>query len=146
MADAELVLRFFALRDAVVNNRRGSLRRILDRYMKEKVHIDEAEVVSLEDEYRALIGRLFEIFDHAPFRLPNGRRPSRPLYDALMIALSQNQEADIESEKDYVQERLNSALDQSNSYEILVGRGNTIDAIHDRVRLAEHILLGGNVS
>ena len=142
LADAELVLRFFALRDAVEHDRRGSLRRILDRYMDKNADIDEATLSALGDEFTGLLSRLVDVFEQKPFRLPRTGRPSRPLYDALMIALSQRPELDIEADAALVRERLAGALNDEHQYEILVGRGNTIEAIHERVRLAAGILQG----
>jgi hypothetical protein len=94
LADAELVLRFFALRDAINNNKTGSLRRILDRYMEENKDISLLELEQLETEFVSLMDRLFSLFDGQPFRLPTTSRPSRPLYDSLMIALSLNPQTD----------------------------------------------------
>lgn len=139
MADAELVLRFFALRDAIENDRRGSLRRLLDRYMKDHAKDNTQQLECLKKEFISLLSRLVAVFDGKPFRLPNGR-PSRPLYDALMIALSQDPSLDIAGQAEAIKQRLNTALQDDNSYDILVGRGNTIEAIRDRVRLATQIL------
>lgn len=142
MADAELVLRFFALRDAIEYDRRGSLRRILDRYMRDNHRLVDLPIDAMQEEYQRLLTRLYNLFDGKPFRLPGANRPSRPLYDALMIALDRNADYDAESDKDNIQSRLQAALKDNDSYDILVGRGNTIDAIHDRVALAETILTG----
>ena len=145
MADAELVLRFFAIRDAIQNNKRGSLRRILDRYMKEHASDTLSQVEILEKEYLKLLEILLRTFDSKPFRLPNASRPSRPLYDALMVALSTHREVDLVQNKQAIKVRLDHALSNSSQYDILVGRGNTIDAIHHRVELAEEILTGKDV-
>jgi hypothetical protein len=41
-----------------------------------------------------------------------------------------------------IKNRLSMALDRPTDYDILVGRGNTVEAIKERVRKAETILLG----
>lgn len=140
MVDAELVLRFFSIRDAVGNNRTGSLRRILDRFMEFNARIDQHELEQLENEFISCIERLFVVFEEKPFRLPTTGRPSRPLYDALMVALSRNADADIESNASRFREIVSESLGDSNKYEILVGRGNTIEAIKERVTLAERMI------
>lgn len=140
LADAELVLRFFALRDAINNKKTGSLRRILDRYMELNMGISQVTASDLESEFNTLLNRLYVLFDGQPFRLPNNR-PSRPLYDSLMIALSQAPEIDIVGRKNKIKDNLRHALEKPDTYEILVGRGNTIDAIHKRVALASSILM-----
>ncbi|MDX2206057.1 MAG: DUF262 domain-containing protein [Gemmatimonadales bacterium] len=142
MADAELVLRFFALRDAVENKRTGSLRRILDRFMEENQHAAHEDLVAWEGEFTDLLTRLGSVFPTELFVLPSTGRPSRPLYDALMIALAQNRGEDVESDVVSIRRRLKEALNDPDDYEILVGRGNTIEAIRERVSLAASILLG----
>lgn len=140
LADAELVLRFFALRDAVVNNRQGSLRRILDRFMAENSRMESETVERLQAEFEACISRLYVLFDREPFRLPTTRRPSRPLYDAMMIALSIDPARDLEANGPAIRDELRGALSVDSKYDVLVGRGNTIDAIKERVALAGAIL------
>lgn len=140
LADAELVLRFFALRDAIENKRTGSLRRILDRYMEKHQNITQDEEEEMEAMYLALLSRLVDLFKGEPFRLPTTKRPSRPLYDALMIALSQSAELDLEAKSESIRGSLADALSREASYDVLVGRGNTIESIRQRVELALQIL------
>ena len=142
MADVELVLRFFAIRDAIENDRRGSLRRILDRYMA--AHYDDSPEAfgGMKREYTQLLQRWVVASDGAPFRLPNTNRPSRPLYDALMIALSQSPKCDLERRRAEVSRRLEAALGNRREYDILVGRGNTIASIKERIALAVRVIGG----
>lgn len=140
LADAELVLRFFALQDAIVKKRSGSLRRILDRYMEREKDVDPATALQLEQQFLVTLSRLRDVFDQEPFLLPKTRRPSRPLYDALMIALSLEPTVNIEGRKAEVQSALAEALKDSKSYDVLVGRGNTIESVRQRVALATEIL------
>lgn len=140
LADAELVLRFFALRDAYVNRGQGSLRRILDRYMEENARASEDIVNRLGAEFLGLLSRLVALFNGTPFRLPTTRRPSRPLYDALMIALSVSPSLDIEGNAGAIREALEQALGNPREYDVLVGRGNTIESVRERVDLAAQIL------
>jgi Uncharacterized conserved protein len=140
LADAELVLRFFALRDAIENKRTGSLRRILDRYMEKHQNITQDEEKEMEAMYLALLSRLVDLFKGEPFRLPTTNRPSRPLYDALMIALSQTAELDLVAKSESIRGSLADALSSETSYDVLVGRGNTIESIRQRVELASQIL------
>ena len=62
-----------------------------------------------------------------------------------MVALSTHPEVDLVKDKQAIKTRLDHALSDSSQYDILVGRGNTMDAIHDRVKLAAAILTGKNV-
>jgi hypothetical protein len=113
--------------------------------MKEHASDTISQVEILEKEFLKLLESLVRMFDGKPFRLPNSSGPSRPLYDALMVALRTHREVDLVKNKQAIKVRLDSALSNSSQYDILVGRGNTIDAIHDRVELAEAILTGKDV-
>jgi hypothetical protein len=140
LADAELVLRFFALRDATLNSRTGSLRLILDRYMAENANPDDAAVQGMSDLFRSCLARLRDVFGTDTFRLPSTTRLSRPLYDALMVALSCDSSVDIEGNASAIRSALADALNDPESYDVLVGRGNTIGAVLDRVALAGEVL------
>lgn len=142
MADAELVLRFFALRDAFSTGT-GSLRQILDRYMETHTNVNEATTNAMRDDFLELLQRLVDLFDGQPFKLPSTGRPSRPLYDALMIALSRAPELDLTVNAQAIKNSLADALANERQYDILVGRGNTMDAIRSRVELAGQILGSG---
>ena len=142
MADTELVLRFFALQDALANDKRGSLRAILDRFMREMANPSEEWAKERGTEYLSLLERLSKVFGGKPFRIPKSNRPSRPLYDALMIGLSQQPSTDIEGTAASIKKRLRAALGRQKDYDILVGRGNTTEAIKGRVLLALQILTG----
>ncbi|NBB52644.1 DUF262 domain-containing protein [Rhizobium sp. CRIBSB] len=142
LADAELVLRFFALRDAITNNGTGSLRKILDRFMARNSELDQTTLSAMEGEYTSLLTRLTDVFDGRPFQLPKTKRASRPLYDAMMIALSLSPENKIEERKEAVKIKLNSYLSDRDHYEVLIGRGNTIESVRERVRLAKDIIEG----
>lgn len=140
LADAELVLRFFALRDAVQNHRTGSLRRILDRFMRTYSQLENQYLREMEKEFVSLLTRLSDVFGGEPFRLPKTKRASRPLYDAMMIALSLNPDLNIERDRKRINSKLEAYLLDRDTYEILIGRGNTMESVRDRVRSATDIL------
>jgi hypothetical protein len=139
LADAELVLRFFALRDAFLTGK-GSLRQILDRYMETHAKIDDTTANVMREDFLQLLQRLVDLFDGNPFLLPTTGRPSRPLYDALMIALSQRSNLDLVGNAEAIKGSLEAALADDGMYDVLVGRGNTMAAIRARVDLASEIL------
>ena len=144
LADAELVLRVFALRDALQTGKRGSLRKILDNFMSNNTKIDNPSLREMREVFTSCITRLVAVFGNDTFRLPTTGRPSRPLYDSLMIALSLSVDASIESRGSEIRQALSEALADPDSYSILIGRGNTIDAVLERVDLAREILSAGD--
>ncbi|MGW5376431.1 DUF262 domain-containing protein [Nocardia sp. NPDC003999] len=143
MADSELVLRFFALKDAIDRGVVGSLRSILDGYMEANVNLDEIEASELSEKFHSCLAGLHSIFGAETFRLPESGRLSRPLYDALMIAFSQTADYETRNRKEDITAALHEALANKDTYDVLVGRGNTIQAVHDRVELAGEILMAG---
>lgn len=146
MADVELVLRFFSIRDALTNDRKGSLRRILDNFMMANAKPQPEVLQRYEAEFLSLIRRLNDLWEGHPFQIPALARPSRPLYDALMVALSRNPDLDLLAAPHEIKTRLSEALSDPDKYDILVGRGNTIDAIKKRIALATVILRGNGGS
>lgn len=140
MADNELVLRFFALREALTEGRSGSLRSLMDDYMRRNSQISEVDAQALEGEFLSCLFLLDKLFEGQPFRLPGSTRRSRPLYDALMIALSLSPSNAPDSSS--IRARLAASLSNPDEYDVLVGRGNTIQAVRDRVALAHRILEG----
>lgn len=140
LADAELVLRVFALKDAIDHDGRGSLRTILDGYMAKNADISETQQALMETQFLSSLEWVDTAFEKLAFRLPAGRL-SRPLYDALMIAHMQLAETSAPvSNHETVRRRLSSALGDDTQYEVLVGRGNTISSVKERVELARAVL------
>lgn len=144
MADCQLILRYFALRDDA--NIRGSMKAMLDRAMEERMGISEAEASALEEEYRERFAFLHGLFDEKPFRLPpdeKGRtRISAALYDASMVATHRLWERrnDIMRDKPAVQRRLTDTLVNEELLTVLTGQGNTANAVRERIKLMGSIL------
>jgi hypothetical protein len=139
MADCELVLRFFAIRETILEDLKGGLKSLLDKSMK-KHKDDSKELVERSKElFNSTLTDLFAIFDSKPFVLPNINKPSRALYDALMVAYSLLTEEQIDT-KENVKHKLSESLSIQRSYDILLGKGNTIEAIKLRIDEAKRIL------
>jgi hypothetical protein len=68
MADCQLVLRYFALKDD--GNIRGSMRSMLDRAMEQRTKISKADALVLEEEFKSRFTFLYSLFGGKPFRLP----------------------------------------------------------------------------
>ena len=139
MMDCELVLRFFAIRDACSGMASGSLRQIFDKTMRRYSLLSESEVHRLKDEFRDVLYLVTDSLGPAFHHLLNGR-PSRPLYDAILVAAIDFQDPNFKNNASAIKSEFESALLETESYEILVGRGNTLEAIKQRVGLARSIL------
>lgn len=139
MADAELVLRVFSIKEMITDGHRGSLRKLLDNTLKRHM-IDNKDIVDKNIEiFTSALIFLSSVFEGAPFRLPGGRL-SRPLYDALMVSRILFPVATVEHDYPAIRRALADALEDNTKYDILTGRGNTTDAIEQRVKLATEIL------
>lgn len=141
MADCEIVLRFFAIHDIVSADKRGSLRRILDAFMQDHANSTQEELDHYELLFRSSLSKLISAFPDNPLILPTTGRLSRSLYEALMVAVSLNTGSPDGSPEE-LRSRLNAALSDPDKYDILIGRGNTIDMIKDRVKLGTKLLFG----
>lgn len=143
MKDCELVLRYFALKDP--NNIRGSMRSMLDRAME--VKLTEEEAAEASEEYRSRFSALYEVFDKKPFLLVSQtdqkQRVSAAVYDAAMVAMNSlwNDRTAIITDKANVIQRMRAANEDPEKYEVLVGRGNTAEAVRERINLLKEILL-----
>lgn len=140
MADCELVLRFFAIRETILDDLKGSLRSLLDKTMIRHRSDNREQIKINKDLYEKSLNRLYEIFDKKPFVLPNLNKPSRALYDALMVAYSIIDERNIDSYAN-IKSKLQTSLNTSEMYDILLGKGNSIEAIKARVNEAKRILM-----
>ncbi len=141
MMDCELVLRFFAIRDVFDGKTKGSLRQILDTTMQRYCSQSEEKIIVLRNDFLSTMKRIVDALGTGFHLLPGGQ-PSRPLFDALMVAANSNPSLDIVASATAIRERLTASLMDPQGYDVLVGRGNTLESIKDRISLAITILRG----
>jgi len=139
MADCELVLRFFAIRETIIEQLKGSLKSLLDKSMKKHKNDNKEEAEKNSELFNNTLKELFSLFDSKPFVLPNLNKPSRALYDALMVSYSLIKKEEIDT-KENIQQKLKESLALEKSYDILLGKGNSIEAIRLRIEEATRIL------
>ncbi|RFP85362.1 hypothetical protein DZK27_16970 [Rhodobacteraceae bacterium 63075] len=143
MRDCELVLRFVALRDP--ENIRGSMKAMLDRAME--TDLTEEQAAELADDFVERFQFLYELFDSSPFKIASKtderEKVSAALYDASMVALDRvwADRGKIMDDKTGVFQRLTDAIGDDDSYELIVGRRNTAEAVKQRINLLQGILL-----
>ena len=147
MGDCQLVLRYFALRDA--SNIRGSMKAMLDRAMETRMGVSKDEADSLKIEYVERLEMASEIFGPHPFLLPpddKGRqRLSAALYDATLVALHKNwgQRGKYLTASKKIARKLEEELRSGISAPILTGQGNTAKAVKERIEVIERVLNDG---
>jgi len=142
MADCQIVLRFFAFRDAA--NVKGSVKRMLDNSMRKRRNVSEIEIQQLRNVFDSRLRTVHAIFGKDAFKLPaqRGGKHSRPLFDALMIAVDRlwNKRTGLIRAKSKVRAKIKALLSREKYYEIIIGRPNTADAVKARIALVEKSL------
>jgi len=141
MADCEIVLRFFTLRDMA--QFKGGMKKALNDCTIRNKGLAKKECDLFAKEYTEVLRCARRIFGAALFRLPNKKgalsgQHSVPLSDAILIGLdrlSQEKRAKIENASETALNYLNKHFLDARDYEVLVGRANTKASIEERFRL-----------
>jgi len=142
MKDCEIVLRFFAFRDPT--RIKGSVRNILDSYMKLTKDLVPAEIQELRDRFSKCLRIASSVFKTKTFRVPvNGKwRYSEPLFDAVMVAIDRlaDHERRLIANRKEIRKALLKQLEKEDVYEIIVGRPNTAKAVKHRIAIVHDLL------
>jgi hypothetical protein len=143
MKDCELVLRFFAFRDA--GKIRGSVRSILDNYMKENRDAEHQMITELRVTFVNCLRIAHAIFGDHTFRIRerNGNwQPSYPLFDAVMVAMDKlvQYEKKLVANRKRILPSLEEKIGKPKVYEIIVGRPNTARAVRARISIIHNLL------
>jgi hypothetical protein len=144
MGDAELVLRFFALRN--VEYFRGGLEKFLDLYMAKSLRFSHNEVESLGQVFLETLELAYQLYsDHLfkPFLAETNEWATKPYnayYDAVMVGLSRHLQSKsrLLQRKDLVLERT-VALFQQDKKGLLTGKGKTKTDIQDRIEMFDRM-------
>jgi len=139
MADCQIVLRFFALREREFV--KGSVKNMLDSCMERNQNSDASALKRFREIFTSRLKLVHEVFGIDAFRLPASQnaRHSRPLADALMIALDRLWESapKLKSRRPKLKAQLEALLANPKRYAVIVGRPNTADAVLRRIALLE---------
>lgn len=145
MEDAELVLRFFALRN-VVHYTRG-MQGFLDLYMMRASKFDIATIDELRIEFNETIEIASAIYGNDLFRPYDlktdswSTRPQKAFYDAVMVAISRNlssKEQILEKREKIKQETI--YLVKLSDEGTFTGRGNTKADNQNRIDLIDNMI------
>jgi hypothetical protein len=147
MTDVEIVLRFFAFQED--ERISGSVRSMLDSIMKSNRNMKEEEIETAKSQFRETLILACDVFGDDAFRLPsNGDgkgKLSKPLYDAQIISLFRlsNCADDIRASAPAIKEAvMNLARPGRDTYELMVGRGNTAATIKERIAAVQDTIQG----
>lgn len=145
MEDAELVLRFFALRN--VEHYTKGMQGFLDLYMMKASRLGDAAIDQLEDHFTLVMETVESIYSELAFQpfVPATNewlgRPQKAFFDAVTVAISQNiQHAGLlVQRKEQVIERTKQ-LFVDNEEGTFTGRGNTKSDIKNRIDIYSSML------
>lgn len=139
MTDVEIVLRFFAfLEDARIT---GSVKQMLDNAVERRMSSSNEQLQVDRDLFTGSLTKALNLLGEDAFKMPsrNGTRMilSRPLFDAVMVAIARMKEqwASLQ-DPDAAKEAMDAIKSpEAETYELLVARANTAQAIKDRIQL-----------
>jgi hypothetical protein len=142
MRDCEIVLRFFALRTEA--NIRGSVRAMLDRCMRENLDIKQGQITAYKELFKQCLAISKDIFGQRTFQVKKDGKwaLSIPLYDGVMIAVEQlrDHRRALKAKRTAISRALEAEFRTEKSYEIIIGKPNTADAIKQRLALVRNIM------
>lgn len=145
MGDAEIILRFFALRH--VTHYRNGMQGFLDIYMRKASRFFTPDIDFLRDLYRRTFSLAHDIYNDLVFRPYNSEsgkwdnKPHKAFYDAVMVALSERI-----GEADELRHRSSEIIDATktlfavNEEGTFTGRGNTKQDILGRIGFYREML------
>jgi hypothetical protein len=139
MEDVEIILRFFALRNA--EHYQKGMRGFLDLYMLRARNLSDIDLNALAKLYEQTINNAVEIFGDKVFRPydPNkgwGQRPQKAFADAVLVGLTSVDDATIQrlkQDKNKVLEQVQELFILDAGTGTLTGRGNTKKDVEDRI-------------
>ncbi|MCL1473860.1 DUF262 domain-containing protein [Argonema antarcticum] len=149
MEDAELVLRFFALRN--IEHFRYGMEGFLDLYMMKSLEFSEQDIKFLKELFIQTINLAYRIYEENLFKpfvpvVPESgtwqKKSYKAYYDAVMVGFSRHlHEAEILiARKSRVIEETKKLFDKQES-RLLTGEGRTKADIQDRIRIFDEMLL-----
>lgn len=142
MKDCEIVLRFLAFRDPA--RIKGSVRSILDNYMKSNKDAPSGEIQELRERFSTCLRIAHAVFEGQTFRVRvNGKwRHSEPLFDAVMVAIERlaDHEQRLIANGPKIRKALLERMERERVYEIIVGRPNTAKAVKDRISIVHKLM------
>lgn len=145
LEDAELVLRFFALRN--IEHFRLDLEDFLDLYMMKSLNFTDADINYLEELFVKTIAMAHQIYGEYLFKPFDpqsqnwSQKPDRAYYDAIMVALSRYlpDATKIISRKERIIEETKNLFNKPEAH-LLTGGGTTKAEIQQRIAIFDEMI------
>lgn len=146
MFDRELVLRFFAYKDALANNVRRGTKDILDSYARLSIDKTENEAEQLRLYFEKIIDMVYGLFGEQGFSRNN--KFEKMIYDTVMLTISNIVDKNIELNMDYDNLDHNNSVKNSFFAEhdkSFNGKYTSMGKVNERVELFYNFLTGRNL-
>ena len=152
MADLELILRYFAMRDLHIR-KDGQLKQInlakyLNQYMGDKTASTEEDILDMKQDFIEMVDKVFELFGKNAFKnlkkesenFANKINPA--VFDAISVATSHVIKMGYKfTEEDYL-EKYKSLLKNEEFHQASSSRTTNIENIKTRIQIAAESLYG----
>lgn len=145
MRDAEFVLRYFTFRESW-DNFKGSMKRLMDRFMAENQHMPREKVDELRKDFIATIELIQEGFGEHAFRrfLPESGRWRKQilasLFDAEMFAIQGIDATRIRGQQPQITTQLSQLFEKEEFVSSISAATNNIGNFRTRVREVKDML------
>lgn len=144
MSDVEIVLRFFAfLEDTHIT---GSVKRMLDSAVERRMSSSSEQLLEDKNLFTSSLTKAIDLLGENAFKIPSrdGARMvlSRPLFDAVMVALARMEEQWPRLRDSTAAREAMASIKKpkAKTYELMIARANTAQAIKDRINLVMNTL------
>ena len=152
MADLELILRFFAMKDLIkrkeADNKQINLAKYLNAYMGDKTKCSEDEITEMESKFNVMISTCKKIFGGIAFRnlksdlesFANKINPA--LFDAVSVATLYAVEKGVYDEKEDYMKKYIELLNKTEFKELISRRTTNTQNIFKRINMVSEELYG----
>lgn len=140
LTDCELVLRYFTIRDTIVQSLKGSLKSLQDHTMKTYKNITAETAAAFKDDYLSALSFFYDTLGDSAFILPGTGKVARNLYDSFMVGHTLISDHTSLQDGEIIRKNIDITLSNPQEYDIIITKGNSIDAIEHRVKKAKEIL------
>ncbi|MDR1822637.1 DUF262 domain-containing protein [Lactococcus lactis] len=86
MADREMVLRFLAYKDAIINNEKKGTKYLLDTYAKLSISKTEGETEDIKNYFKAVTLQVYDLFGGSGYS--RSHKSEKMIYDTIMLSVS----------------------------------------------------------
>lgn len=152
MADLELILRYFAMKD-LHDRSEGQLKQInlakyLNQYMSDKTDSSEADMLNMKQDFINMTDKVFELFGGNAFKnlkkdsesFANKINPA--IFDAISVATSYVIKVGHEFAREDYLEKYKSLLKNEEFHYVSSSRTTNVDNIKKRIELASKFIYG----